>query len=217
MAKELHRGIVNLKNMILEMGRFASGMLADSIKALYNNDMELAKSIDSRKKRLAAYDDEIEQAAFKLIGLFQPMAIDLRRIACILRMNTSLHRIGRYGKDIAVIVDRYTSDQPNKISLVNLQHMWEHVRDMIADALESFDRADVKRFEDFKERDDEVDQLRWSIFRECLTYMMENPSCITECSSYIMIARYLERCGDHACSMAEKIYFMVTGKHKEIS
>jgi len=87
---------------------------------------------------------------------------------------------------------------------------------MIQDALRAFENETVIDTEDFVSRDDELDSLRYSIFRECLTYMMEDPQKITRCSHYIMIARYLERCGDHACKMAEKIYYMVTGERKEI-
>ncbi len=217
MVKELHKEIVELKNLVLEMGTFVSQILGDSIKVLYDQDIELAKIIDGKKIQLRDYENSIEQKTFKVIALFQPMAIDLRRIACVLTMATSLNRIGRYGRDIAVIVLRYPMKPSTKLNLINLQHIWEHVKDMIADVLEAFDKADFKKLEDFNKRDDEVDKLRWSIFRECLTYMMETPSYITECSNYIMIARYLERCGDHACRMAEKIYYMITGNYVEIS
>ncbi|MFW9946731.1 MAG: phosphate uptake regulator PhoU [Candidatus Odinarchaeota archaeon] len=71
--------------------------------------------------------------------------------------------------------------------------------------------------EHFTSRDDEIDEMRWSIFRECITYMMEEPKTITLCIFLMMIARYLERCGDHACKIAEKVYYMVTGNHIEIS
>jgi len=87
---------------------------------------------------------------------------------------------------------------------------------MIDDALKAFETEDISLIKDFEERDDTLDALRWSIFRECITYMMENPSTITGCAHYMMIARYLERCGDHACKIAEKVHYMVTGEHIEI-
>ena len=88
---------------------------------------------------------------------------------------------------------------------------------MIEDALESFDKSEIKKLKNFVKRDNEIDQLRWSIFRESVSYMMEDPKNITTCAHIIMIARYLERCGDHACKVAEKVHYMVTGKHIEIS
>jgi phosphate transport system protein len=83
--------------------------------------------------------------------------------------------------------------------------------------LKAFKKSDIEFIGDFKERDDEVDEMRWSIFRECITYMIEDPKLITTCAHFMMIARYLERCGDHACKIAEKVYYMVTAEHIEIS
>lgn len=216
MAKEMHKEIVELKHQVLEMATLAASMLNDSIKALLNQDLELAKQVDKQKHPLRNYDDNIEERTLKLLTLHQPMAKDMRRIATILKVITYLTRIGRYGKDIAkVTLELKTAGSPNR--LVNLQHMQEHVDLMISRAIEAFDKADVSFVEDFGERDDEVDQLRWSIFRECITYMMEDAKCITPCAHYIMVARYLERCGDHACKIAEKVHYMVTGQHVEIS
>ncbi|TFG23349.1 MAG: phosphate signaling complex protein PhoU [Promethearchaeota archaeon] len=214
---ELHKEIIQLKNAVLDMGRLALSMLENAIKSLNTLDIELAKEVLHIKHRIRDYDNKIEEKALKLIALYQPMAIDLRRLACILKMITYLTRIGRYGKDIAQVIKRDFDKKENLLKLVNLQHIYEHVRDMINDALKSFDKSDISLIKDFEERDNEVDQLRWAIFRECITYMMENPKYITTCAHYIMFARYLERCGDHACKMAEKIQYMVTGKHVEIS
>lgn len=88
---------------------------------------------------------------------------------------------------------------------------------MISKVLEAFNTGKIDDIEDLEERDNEVDELRWSIFRECIAIMMENPKFITSYAYYLMVARYLERCGDHACKMAEKIYYIVTGDHIEIS
>lgn len=87
---------------------------------------------------------------------------------------------------------------------------------MIEDALKSFETENLELIKDFHERDDNIDALRYSIFRECITYMMEDAKNITRCMHYVMIARYLERCADHACKMAEKIYYMIAGERREI-
>jgi phosphate transport system protein len=87
---------------------------------------------------------------------------------------------------------------------------------MINDSITAFTTGEVSILKDFSQRDDDVDELRFSIFRECLSYMMEDPKNITICIHYIMVARYLERCGDHACDMAEEIHYMVTGKRIEL-
>ena len=95
--------------------------------------------------------------------------------------------------------------------------MADMVASLIDDALLAYEKETIEPLKDFSDRDDDVDQLRYAIFRECLTYMMEDPKTITRCTHYVMVARYLERCGDHACKIAEKVVYKVEGKHVEIS
>ena len=217
MAKEMHKELIVLKNEVSQMGKLALSMLNDSIECLYNQDLKLASSVLDRKETLKQFDYKIEEKTLKLIMLYQPMAIDLRTLAAILKIITYFHRIGRYGKDIADVVQRNLSEKALALNLINLRHIYEHVHSMIEDALSAFEMMDISKINNFEARDSEVDKLRWSIFRECITYMMEDPKFITECAHYMMFARYLERCGDHACKIAEKVYYMVTGKHIEIS
>jgi phosphate transport system protein len=190
-------------------------MLNQSLKALESQDVALAGSIDRDKTRLSDLDHDIEQECLRLIALYQPMAKDLRTIAASMKVVTSLYRIGRYGKDIAIVVPDL-ADAPHVGNLVSIPHMGDLVGGMIADALIAFEREDLAAISDIKDREDAVDALRYSIFRECLTYMMEDPKNITRCTNYVMIARYLERCGDHACKIAEKVHYMVTGDRIEI-
>ena len=217
MAKEMHKELIELKFKILEMGKHALSMLEDAVESLDKQDLDLANDVLERKLKIREYDDQIEAEALRLMALFQPMARDLREIATILKMNTYLARIGRYGKDIADVMVKNLSEKPLILKMINLRHIFEHVRDMISDALTAFEQEDISYIKDLSERDDEVDKLRWAIFRECITYMMEDPKYITEAAHYAMFARYLERCGDHACKMAEKIHYMVTGERIEIS
>ena len=211
----LHEELKKLKNEVMEMGKLAKEMLQKAVEALKNQDVELADEVLSKKGRIAEMDEKIEHKAFQLIALYQPVAKDMRTIACILKMITYLARIGRYGKDIANVA-KELADKPHIAKLVEIPYMAELVCKMIDDALKAFEKEDVSLLENFSERDDAIDALRWSIFRECITYMMENPANITRCAHYVMIARYLERCADHTCKMAEKIYYMVTGERKEI-
>jgi len=215
MSEKFHRKLSDLKGEVMEMGELASGMLSDSITALKNQDVETADSVISRKNKLAEMDEDIEEKALTFIALYQPMARDMRTIGCILKIITYLARIGRYGKDIAMTVKELAGEK-HIGKLVEIPYMAEKAEEMIQDALCAFENETAIDTEAFISRDDELDSLRYSIFRECLTYMMEDPQKITRCSHYIMIARYLERCGDHACKMAEKINYMVTGKRMEI-
>jgi phosphate transport system protein len=215
MVERFHVQLKEIKKDLLDMANLAKDMLHKSIKSLKEQDNELADWVISKKGKLAEMDSKIEEEAFILLTLHQPMAKDMRSLACVLKMITYLARIGRYGKDIAVIA-KDLSDQPHIAKLVSLPHMEKIVCSMITDALTAFESWDIKYIQDFKERDDEVDAMRYSIFRECLTYMMEDQKKISRCINYIMISRYLERCADHALKMAEKIHYMVTGEHIDI-
>lgn len=212
---KFHDKLDDLKKEVSEMGKLARDMLAKSITALKNQDTELAEWVISKKRDIENMDREIEKKALLLVPLYQPMAKDMRTIACILKMITYLTRIGRYGKDTAKSALEL-SEKPHIAKLVSIPYMAEIVCGMIDNALEAFETKDITLFEDFGDLDDTVDALRHSIFRECITYMTEDPKTITQCAHYMMVARYLERCADHACKMAEKIHYMVTGEHIEI-
>jgi phosphate transport system protein len=215
MVEKFHAELNQTKKDVDTMGHLAKDMLKKSIEALKDIDIQKAEEVLSKKTQLADMDDKIEQAALRLIALYQPMARDLREIACILKMITYLNRIGRYGKDIAKLVPEFEKKGHVK-KLISLPHMAELVTSMINDALYAFETGDISKFNDFIDRETIVDESRYSVFRECLSYMMEDPSVITRCTYYIIIARYLERCGDHACKMAEKIVYMVNGQRVEI-
>ena len=215
MVAKFHTELASLKSDVLAMGHLAQGMLQQSVVALKTQDVTLVETIDEKKKTLADYDDRIGQKCLRLIALNQPMAKDLRTIAASMKVITNLYRIGRYGKDIAIVVPDLAG-APHAGNLVSLPHMGEVVDGMIADVLVAFEREDLSVIASIQDREEVVDALRYSIFRECLTYMMEDPKNITRCTNYVMIARYLERCGDHACEIAEKVHYMATGDRIEI-
>jgi phosphate transport system protein len=216
MPEKLDTDMHILLSEIDGMAILVNGMLTDSIKALKALDGDLAQDILKRKTKLYKYDDDIEDLALKMLTLYNPMASDLRRIATIFKMITYLTRIGRYGYDIAKITT-HLEGQPHVKELIHIPMMAQIVSSMIDDALEAFKTGDLDLIKDLGERDHIVDQMRYTIFRECLTYMMEDPKTITRCTDYIMIARYLERCGDHACKIGEKVHYMMTGERIEIS
>lgn len=215
MVEKFHIELKQTKKDVDNMGLLAKEMLTKSIEALIDLDKEKANWVISNKIKLADMDDKIEEKALRLIALYQPMARDLREIACILKMITYLNRIGRYGKDIAKLVFEFEKEGHVK-KLISIPHMADIVEGMINDALYAFETGDLSKFNDFIDRETTVDELRYSIFRECLSYMIEDPKVITRCTYYIIIARYLERCGDHACKIAEKIVYMVIGQRVEI-
>jgi len=215
MVKKFHDDLEKLNNKVIKMGYLARDSLKDSVESLKNKNIDLANKVLKNKSKIAEMDSQIEEKSLILLTLHQPMAKDLRRIATLLKIITYLNRIGRYAKDIAKITVEL-SDKPQVKKLVSIPYMADIVCKMIDDALLCFEKEDLKYIENFSERDDSVDVLRYSIFRECLTYMMEDSKNITTCTNYVMVARYLERCADHAVKIAEKIHYMITGEHIEI-
>ncbi len=216
MPEKLDVDLERLMTDIDEMASLARGMLIDSVRALREQDVELANDVMSRKTALYNHDDDIEDLALKMLTLYSPMASDLRKIATAFKIITYLNRIGRYGYDIAKITT-HLAGEPHVKKLVHIPLMAEKVACMIEDVLNAFKTRDLSKIKDLAERDNDVDQMRYAIFRECLTYMMEDPRTITRCTDYIMVARYLERCGDHACKIGEKVHYMVTGERIELN
>jgi phosphate transport system protein len=220
LVEKFHEELAELKYDVMRMGLFAGNMLSKAIEALKKRDTKLAEFVLSQKIQLGEMDDEIEAKALQLLMLYQPMAIDVRTVACSLKLITYLTRIGRYGKDIANIAIVLEKEPTNGVlKLIKIPQMGELTEQMIDDALNAFYTDDLSLIavENFNERDDDLDSLRYSIFRECVSYMIEDPRKIHVCTQYIMVGRYLERCGDHACKMAEKVHYMVTGKRVDIS
>jgi len=215
MVEKFHNELEKLKQNVLKMGDLATSMLCGSVESLKKLDVEKADAVIVKKEELAKKNVQLEEDALQLIALYQPMAIDMRTIACCLKITTDLNRIGRYGKDIAKVTKEiYPGPQIKKI--ISIPQMNEIVCRMVNDALAAFTTGDLSLIKNFSERDNDVDALRYSIFRECISYMMEDPANITICTNYILVARYLERCGDHACNMGEQIHYMITGKRIEL-
>jgi phosphate transport system protein len=215
MKSKFHAQLKKIKQDVVKMGELAGSMLRESIIALKNQDTELADKVYADKEKLMKMDEEIEHRCLQAISMYQPMAKDMRVIGASLKLITYLTRIGRYGKDMAKFVNEI-ADKPHVAKMINIPHMDKIVESMIADAMNSYKDKKPIDIQSFVDRDDDVDSLRNSIFRENLTYMMEDSKNIERCMYYIMIARYLERCADHACKLAEKIQYMVTGERIEI-
>ena len=212
---KFHADLNHQKKEVLKMGFLVKDMLEKSVNSMKDQDLALANLVISKQDELTHFDEKIEEDLLQLIALNQPVAKDMRFIACSLKMITYLARIGRYGRDIAKVTLEL-KDEPLVAKLVHIPHMEKHACDMIQDALEAYNIGDISLIKDFRNRDDHLDDMRYSIFRECLTYMMESPKNITPCTHYVMVARYIERCGDHACKVAEKVHYYITGEHIEI-
>ena len=223
MSDKFHTEMEVTKGKVLEMGYLAVWMLEEALAALEENDPDRAEAVKKRKKELSDRANALEEEMYHLIALYQPMAKDMRMIACSLRLVSSAERIGRYGKDIASVVLRTYADRPSPdpqfhdlVKALSIPHMASLVIGMINDSLKAYETEDISLIAHHSDRDDAVDDLWHTIFRDGITYMMEDPRTITRCTNYLMVVRYLERCGDHACKIAEKVTYMVTGEQLEI-
>ena len=224
MAEKFHAELEMVKKDTVAMATFGRSMLRDAVDALIRQDEALAETVVARKGAIHEREVELEERCYQLIALHQPMAKDMREIACTLKVITAALRIGRYGKVIAKIVQEIagTGNSPSSRTLphnspmMSIPHMADLAIDMIDDAIGAYDTANLCLVSDFTSRDDTIDAMRHSIFREGITYMMEDPRSITRCTHYIMVARYLERCADHACKIAENVHYMETGERIEI-
>lgn len=212
--KKFHTELEELREDLISMAEMAESMLKCSVEALKTQDTDLADRVIAQKNEIKEQNYRIEDRCIQLITLHQPVAKDMRMLFCILKISSALERVGRYGKDIANVV-LYTAETPHLAHLLSIPHMSVMVMEMVSDAITAFREGDVTILSDYTVRDDEVDALGHSIFRECVSYMLEDPATITRCMNYVMVARYLERSGDHACKMAELVTFMVTGTRAE--
>ena len=215
MAEKFHTELKAVKQDTVGMALLGRSMLRDAVDALIRQDRVLAASVVARKGEIHDLEVELEERCYRLIALYQPMAKDMRVIACTLKVITASMRIGRYGKVIAKIVME-VSDKPHIDHIMSIPHMAELVLRVIDDAIQLYDTESPVPFTEFSARDDTIDALRHSIFREGITHMMEDPRSITLSTHYIMVARYLERCADHACKIAENVHYMETGERVEI-
>jgi phosphate transport system protein len=215
MSEKFHAELKTVRKDMITLASFSRNMLCDALKALTTEDIEAAKEVAFRKKHIREATIDLEERIYQLIALYQPMAKDMREIACMLKIITAAERIGRYGKDIANMV-KHIRGQPDFVQPLPIMHMAGLVIGMIDDVMHAFETESIEPIKEMSQRDDTVDSLWHSMFRETLTFMMENPKTITRGTYYIMVARYLERSGDHACKMAENVHYMVTGKRIEI-
>ncbi len=196
---------------VSEMGGIAESMLARSMVALKSSDKEMCKAIIKEDKVLGNLQREVDEAAVLMIAKRQPMAQDLREVIGALRISTDLERIGDLGKNVAKRSLRIEDHLPPKKLLRGLQHLTDSALEQLKDALDAYVNKDTAEAREIWERDDEIDNLYTSVFRELLTYMMEDPRNMTFCIHLLFCAKNMERVGDHATNLAETIHYIVTG------
>jgi phosphate transport system protein len=200
-----------LKTRLLEMGGLAEEEVRLAVKGLVDRDHELIGRVLVGDEPLNALHIEIDNRCFMLLALFQPMAADLRTIVAAVKINTDLERVGDLAVNIAEAARRYASHPPVK-RLIDIPLMASIAQSMLRDALDAFVRRDVELAQHVLNEDDRLDSLKTQIFRELLTYMLQDPSTIEPALDLILVSRHLERIGDHATNVAEDVIFIVSAR-----
>lgn len=196
---------------IAEMGGIAEQMLADSMEALTRADTELARKTVAADARLDLLEREVEERVVLTIARRQPVAVDLRQLMGAIHIANDLERIGDMAKNIAKRSIKVNDDPRAPRAIVGLKRMSELVSTQLKDVLDAYARLDLERADYVWRRDAEVDALDDIVFRDLLTFMMEDPRNITFCTHLLFCSKNIERIGDHATNIAEKIHYLVSG------
>jgi len=200
-----------LKTRLLEMGGLAEDRVRASVDALVRRDAEQVERVLAGDGPINQLHIEIDNRCFTLLALHQPMAVDLRAIVSAVKINTDLERVGDLAINIAEAVLRYMRHPPVK-ELIDLPRMATIAQGMLRDSLDAYVRRDTALAHAVIDQDDALDSLKTQVFRDLLTYMLQDPTTIQASLDLILISRHLERIGDHATNVAEDVIFMVLAK-----
>lgn len=204
-----------LVNETVDMGNLACEMIERSVQAIVDGNVELAGEVIDDFARMDRYDVEIEDAAIRILTLYQPTASDTRTIATILKSITYLERIGKYSYNIATAT-KYLSEKPMFEPVHLIQPVGEVAVRMVKIVTKAFDEKTVEGLDKISEMDDYLDKTMREDLIKIVDFINENEQSADVCTYYISVIKYLERVGDHACKMAEKVNFMVTGMRARI-
>jgi phosphate transport system protein len=211
-VKQFDEDLKSLSEMIAEMGGLAEKLVGDSITALLKRDISMAQDVIATDRTIDALQHQVEEKAVLTIAKRQPMAVDLREIVAALRVSNDLERIGDLAKNNAKRVIALEGQlQPPKLA-GGVDHMGELVLAQLKEVLDSYSQRDPARALEVWKHDGEIDAIYTSLFRELLTYMMEDPRNIGFCTHLLFCAKNIERIGDHATNIAETVHYLVLGE-----
>ena len=201
----------SLKERLLAMGGLAEDRVRTAMQGLVERDGQLIEDVLNGDMPLNELHIEIDDLCLKLLALHSPMAADLRAVMAAIKINSDLERVGDMAVNIGEAARRYTTHPPVK-KLIDIPRMATTAQSMLRDALDSYVRGDMQLAQHVLDEDDVLDSLKTQVFRELLTYMLQDPSTIEPALDLILISRHLERVGDHATNIAEDVIFMVSGR-----
>jgi len=200
-----------LRTAVLEMGGLVEEQIGQAVRALIQRDEALARATIERDHTVNRFDVEIDDLSLKLLALRQPAARDLRLITTALKITTDLERIGDMATHIAERAIELAGEVPIK-PYIDIPRMADVARDMLRRSLDAFVREETELALSVCLADDTIDQLHEQLFRELLSYMVENPATVSRAMRLLFVSKYLERVGDHATNIAEMVIFMVKGR-----
>ncbi|NOR13669.1 MAG: phosphate signaling complex protein PhoU [Candidatus Aminicenantes bacterium] len=211
MKRQFDEELKTLQEKLLQMASLAQDSIATAIKSLEERNEEYANKVLEQEKEINLLDIKIDELCMKLFALRQPMAVDLRLITASLRISSDLERIGDQSVNI---IDRTLEllKVPVLKPLIDIPRMASLAENMVKDSITAFVNRDDVLARNVCERDDEVDKLNDQIFRELLTYMMDDHTSIKRAVDLILIGRHLERIADHATNISENVIYFVLGK-----
>ena len=210
--KAFDSDLQGLTRLISEMGGLAEKQVVDAISALNTQDIALAQRVVSDDAKIDALQHQIEESAILTLARRQPMAVDLREIIGALRISNDLERIGDLAKNIAKRVNALAGGFQLQQVMRGIEHMTDLVLMQIKNVLDSYARRDTAKAITVWRSDEQIDAVNNSLFRELLTYMMEQPRNIGVCIHLVFCVKNIERMGDHATNIAETVYYMIEGK-----
>jgi phosphate transport system protein len=211
-AKAFDSDLQEIMRKVAEMGGLVEKQISDAVQALLERDAELGERVIATDPTIDAMQRDIEEKAILTIARRQPMAVDLREIVGAMRVCNDLERIGDHAKHIGKRVVALGGDLYPQTLIRGVEHMAELVLAQIKQVLDAYAGRDLQGALVVWKGDEEVDALCTSLFRELLTYMMEDPRNITFCMHLMFCAKDIERMGDHATNIAETVYFMIEGR-----
>jgi phosphate transport system protein len=211
MVPQVQEHLDALKERLLVMGGLAEEQVRLVTAALVARDAVLSGRVQSGDQPINDLHIEIDQRCVKLLALHQPVAMDLRAVIAAVKINTDLERVGDLAVNIAEAAKRYATHPPVK-KLIDIPRMADIAQAMLRDALDAYVKGDIALAQHVLNEDDKLDSLKTQIFRELLTYMLQDPHTIEPSLDLILVSRHLERIGDHATNVAEDVIFMVSAR-----
>ncbi|MEL7212116.1 MAG: phosphate signaling complex protein PhoU [Pseudomonadota bacterium] len=214
-ASAYDRDLEAIQALIMKMGGLVEAAIIDGAKSLEDRDVDLAEKVRIADRAIDDLEERINDEAARVIALRAPTAGDLRTVLSVMKISANLERVGDYAKNMAKRTGVLVQMAPVNGSPSAIRRMAKEVEVMLKDALDAYIQRDAELAADVINRDIDVDQMYNALFREFLTFMMEDPRNITACMHLHFIAKNIERMGDHVTNIAEQVIYLVTGERPD--